>query len=120
MLTVRPDQIKVFEDALREDFEERLFNHLRQSLPEGRSEVWLQGQITRGIREASDCDIHSERDIAAFVEATCAALGGFPEGPLPRQALAILRSYGADARVKIERYRTWAVESKTPADESAA
>ena len=120
MLTIRPDQIKVFEDALLDDFEERLLQHLQSRLPQAGNGAWLQDQITRGIREALDYNIRSERDIAAFVEATCVALGGFPEGPLPRQALAILRSYGADPGLKIDKYRNWALESKTPLEESVS
>lgn len=119
MFTIRPDQIKIFEEVLREDFEERLIRHLQTCMPDVKSTAWLESQIGRGIREAANFDLQSERDIAAFIDVTCTVLGGFPEGALPRQALAILRSYGADAGSKIDRYKEWAVESKKPVEEPA-
>jgi hypothetical protein len=72
----------------------------------------LSMSVDRGIPDAPRFGLITKKNVALFIEITCLHLGGFPPGTHPKQALAILSSYGIDPERKLDRYRQWALSMK--------
>jgi hypothetical protein len=105
MLTIRANQLSIFESAREREYINRLKRKLESELP-GLSN--LGGEIERCVSEAAEFGFRSEHEVARFVEITCVCLGGLPPDSLPRSALAILMAYGMDPSLKLDRYQAWA------------
>ena len=108
MLTIRDAQMAALNANRRLDFERRLYSHLKGTLPTPGIEENLMEQIRRGILRGPEYGLVSEKHVAQFVEITLANLGGFPQGDLPKPALALLYSYGMDPDAKLDSYSEWA------------
>ncbi len=111
MLRIRPEQMMAFETHRVDDFKQRLLIYLK--LTRNLSEIVLTAEeIDRAIAAARSFSLDSEKHVADFIEITCGSFGGLPPASaLPKQALAILTSYGMDPDVKLERFRAWAAEA---------
>ncbi|MBL8175828.1 MAG: hypothetical protein JNK48_14225 [Bryobacterales bacterium] len=112
MLVIRREQMRAFEGARRQQFEETLLPRLYAG---GRADRrWLEAQIGLGIEAGRAFGLVLEWEVASLIEITCAYIpGGFPENDpakLPVPALAVLLTRGLDTGVKLERYRKWASE----------
>jgi hypothetical protein len=110
MITIRREQMRVFEEARLRAFEKRMMEILLPKAEQGES--WLRKQIQLGVQASRHFGLETERDAATLIEATCQFIpGGFNEADprkLPVQALAILMTYGLESALKAERYRDWA------------
>jgi hypothetical protein len=103
--TIRSEQLKALERERLQRFKDRLRRRLETWAPGGQD---FRAQIDRALAEGPSFGLISEKDIARFAEITCCHLGGFPEGRLPRPALAILMAHGVTSGAKLERYLAWA------------
>ena len=112
MLKIRADQMKAFEQDLIRRFKERLRDRLAGAMPFGTD---FDALIERGLAEARSFGLASAAQVARFTEITALHLGGFPDGPLPIPALAILMAYGTEPDVKLDRYLAWAQSIPDPA-----
>lgn len=79
--------MEAFDQEQLRQFGRRLQDMLEPAAPPGTN---LQALIDRGIADARRFHLVTERDTARFVQITCRELGGFPDGPLPVPALAVL------------------------------
>ncbi len=100
----------------RTEFRKRLIAHLGSVL--AANGIAIEGpalaiSVDRGIADAPRFGLVSEKHVALFIEITCLHRGGFPPGTHPKQALAILSSYGMDPERKLDRYRQWALSTKS-------
>jgi hypothetical protein len=66
LLTIRNDQLQVFREVKRREFEEFLFSGLASLHPQ-RPREWIRDQITRGVHQAMSFDIVLGADIYRFV-----------------------------------------------------
>lgn len=115
MLMIRSEQMKAFELDRISQFKARLRARLVERLGPGAD---VQREIERGLAEAQRFGFSSERDIAQFIEITCVELGCFPEGQLPRAALAILMTHGQRTSIKLNRYELWARKTAAAGEKS--
>src|SRR5271155_2430718 len=104
MLVIRESQLEVFRNHLEDDFRRRLCRRIRAAIPDNIMDAGqIETSVVAGIRQARDCGFEREKDIARFVEAICAYLGGFPGTGLPKPLLPILYAYRADPEIKLQR-----------------
>ncbi len=71
MLTIRPEQVSAFTEALLRDFENRMIRHLLRLFPSqirSFGDLGARDTIKYGIRKAARYGIVSERDICKYVE----------------------------------------------------
>jgi hypothetical protein len=111
MLRIREEQIRVFEAALRRDFESRLTNFLRKSLEDHGivfTEAVLIEQLRLGLREAESFGLRTEQDTARFLEIACTVLCGFNSEPLSPEARRILEARSVAPGERLERFAAWA------------
>ena len=111
VLVIRKAQIEAMADGRRVHFRKRLASHLTSVLAAKGTAMdpeRIRASVERGVADAPSFGFRSERHIAQWVETACLELGGFAPGPHPKQAVAILSSYGMDPERKLERYLHWA------------
>src|ERR1700722_12431556 len=111
MLRIREEQIRVFEAALRRDFESRLTNFLRKSLEDHGivfTEAVLIEQLRLGLPEAESFGLRTEQDTARFLEIACTVLCGFNSEPLSPEARRILEARSVAPGERLERFAAWA------------
>ena len=71
MLTIRPEQMLVFEAYAIKRFEDALYEHLSSKYPEEIQELgeeMSRAMVRQGIETARQFGVDVERDVAAFVE----------------------------------------------------
>lgn len=110
MLVIRAEQVRTLERNRRVSFEQALGKHLEAKLRGhgGTLDAELIGRVVaRGLGQASRFGLSTEAQVARFVEIILLQLPGFEE-ELPKQALAILLSYGMDPKEKLDRFERWA------------
>jgi hypothetical protein len=108
MLVIRDSQMQALREEAVNDFRRRLCVRLRSALPEERmTSEELDRNIEAGIRQARDCRITREVDVARFIEAVCVRLGGFPKQGLPRPALPVLYAYGREGETRVNEFIAW-------------
>lgn len=105
MLTIRAEQMKAFEAERLGEFRQKLLARIADVAPQCPDP---ERQIERTLQAGPEFGLFSERDLATFAEIICRFMGGFPDGRLPKGALAILMTYGQDPRVKLKRFHAWA------------
>lgn len=109
MITIRSEQMQVFEFDAVSQFKRRLRLHLSATLA---PDVDVDRLIERALSDAPTFYLTAEKDVARFGEITGRVLGRFPDENLPVPALAILKSYGMQASEKLDRYLAWALEEQ--------
>jgi hypothetical protein len=108
MLEIRAAQLKALRDHAERDFRRRLRNHLRATIPDDEmTPAEIDLNIETGINQARDCRLTREVDVARFVGAVCAYLGGFPPEGLPKPALPLLYAYGASPEERLDHFVSW-------------
>jgi hypothetical protein len=115
VLLIRKEQMDALANHRRTEFRKRLIAHLTSVLSAKGIAIdvpALAMTVDRGIADAPRFGLTTEKHVALFIEITCLHLGGFPPGTHPKQALAILSSYGMDPERKLDRYRQWAQSMK--------
>lgn len=119
MLVIRAEQVRTLERNRRVSFEKELAKHLEAKLRE-RSVAAAEGLVARvvaqGLEQCTRFGLTTEAHVAQFAEILLLHGNGVG-GELPKQALAILLSYGMDPNVKLDRFERWArgvAEKKGP------
>jgi hypothetical protein len=110
MLVIRDTQLEALGRTMVFRFQRKMLAHLRQMQSEGLialEESDFAGHIERGLREAERFDVRTEADVARYVGLVCRYLGGFHEKAHPKEAVTILKTYGASAEARLDRLEQW-------------
>lgn len=71
MLIIRKEQIKVLRQYMEKQFEDKMYIHLQKFFPtkyESLGETETGKLISKGIKQASEYEIKSERDVCKFID----------------------------------------------------
>ncbi len=106
MLTIRPDQMKVFAQYTTTDFEHRAMDHLRRCFPErtkALDEQRLLKPVRAGIIRAKPYGIETEREVVKYIDLMVIFGREFDTDPKYPEARRILMRKDLTARSKIEK-----------------
>jgi hypothetical protein len=98
--------MEVFRKQRLAEFEEKLERHLAEFAAGAPPAAFLL-RIRKGVGYASAFGLERESDIARFLTTAFRRGCGFPDVPLPDEALAVLYAYGMDPVVKLDRFDAW-------------
>jgi hypothetical protein len=121
MLVIREEQMALLAQDRQARFKARLVDYLRTNLPQcsGIDEEQLGSEVDEGIRQALEFRLSREVDVARYVEILYQCCGGPSGEELPREALAILHTFGIDPALKLDRFQGWAEAQSQKAEEEA-
>lgn len=111
MLRIRNEQMRVFKEAARREFERRIKSHLRAKLHEQHftfTEESLDEHVRLGLACASELAVRTEADVARFLEIAAILMGGFGAGPFPAEANRILGTLSVPPAERLDRFASWA------------
>ena len=115
MLTIRREQMKVFEVQREADFRRRLHAHARKLLNDARREISdeeLTSQLTLGLARGRRF-FRAETDLARYVEVVLTKLGGWdPQNDHPEAALQMLRAPGVQPQTRLDNFARWIAWNK--------
>ena len=97
MLTIRRDQLAVFTDLERRNFETRMIQHLHKCFPkqlEGTEDAELRGLIQYGVERSRSHRIKAERDVCRYIDLMVVFGRDFDVAPQHAWAAAILNDAG--------------------------
>ena len=71
MLVIRSEQIKVFSNTMLRSFEERMLTHILKCFPKKYNALGQEAVVKlihQGIKRAETYNIHTERNVAEFID----------------------------------------------------
>ena len=110
MLTIRDEQMRVFERSRMENYEDRLIRHLSRLLEDARistAEDELAAQVRVGIDRGLRF-FRREKDVARYCEIVLLKLGGWTDQDHPKPAMQILHSQAVAPDVRLNNFERWA------------
>jgi len=119
MLVIRQEQMEILSRQRRQQFEERLLEHLKQVMPERCQELGddrLRAEIRYGIERAMSYDIAAERDVASYLAVMLRFGRDFDQSPERPWVQSILtdRTSSAENRLRRLRWRLSQAEAPSP------
>jgi hypothetical protein len=109
VLTVRREQIAVFEKQRLEDFTHRLRLGLAEACAaagQAPAAGWIGRQVNSGVALAREWGLTRECDVARLVLLVCVRCGGF-DAALPRPLEILARAQGVDPEVRLRNMEDW-------------
>jgi hypothetical protein len=95
MLTLRPEQMRVFADAGYKRFEDTMVAHLKKFFPDrcaAAGETNVRKLIRRGVERAASYNITAQRDVSRYIDLMMALGLNFDKDPQLPWAGEILRT----------------------------
>lgn len=125
MLVIRQEQMEILSRQRRQQFEERLLEHLKQVMPERCQDIGddrLPAEIRYGIERAMSYDIAAERDVASYLAVMLRFGRDFDQNPERPWVQSILtdRTSSAENRLRRLRWRLSQAEGRDSSPPSRA
>jgi hypothetical protein len=116
LLTIRKEQIKVFEDQRNCDFKRRLFERLKRLRVDAHlnlSDEELERQMELGVASGRRF-FSSENDLTRYLELVLTRMGGWTGADLPKHVLDLLSSFAIQPANRLDNLEYWLVKTKKP------
>jgi hypothetical protein len=106
MLVIRKEQLEALSRQRRQQFEERLLEHLKRVMPERCQDIGddrLRAEIRYGIERATQYDITAERVVASYLVLMVRFGRDFEQSPARPWAQSILTDRTSSAENRLRR-----------------
>jgi hypothetical protein len=114
MLTIRNEQMRIFQNQREADFRHRLFERLKQVRRDAGLKVsddQLAHQMERGLASGRRF-FSTEKDLARYAEIVLTRMGGWSAGDHPAQVIDLLASRAIAGARRLDNLEYWLAKTK--------